>query len=101
MAVSAEELGFICREMREAKFVVGHDEMTRGELLVVRLSFSVDVSRAPATVNQFPFAVINFHRIPGVVRALGGDRCAGRCARKPEPFAMTTDHDAFETAFGG
>ena len=101
MAVGAEELGFVGWEMRQAKFVVGHDEMARGEFLVVRLSFSFDVSRAPAAVDQFPFPVVDFHRIPCVVRALGGDGGARRQRGKSETFAMTTDHDAFETGFGG
>lgn len=65
--VGAEKLGSVGREMRETEFVIGHDEMARGEFLVVRLSFSFNVSRTPTAVDQFPFAVVNLYRVPGVV----------------------------------
>lgn len=40
-------------------------------MLDVRLNSSLDVSRAPAGVDELPLAAINAHGVPRVIAAIG------------------------------
>lgn len=69
-AVGAEEVGFVLGEVARAEFDVGHGEEGGREGFVVGLAFSVDVSGAPAAVDEFPLSVVDFHGVPGVALGL-------------------------------
>ena len=89
-------------KVAEAEVVVGHGEHLRGELLVIGLASPFDVAGAPAGVDGFPIAIVDFHGIPGVVGILCRNRRAG-CERGGESkaLAMATYHYGLKTSFCG
>lgn len=100
-SVGAVEEGFIVREMAEAKFVVGHCEMPGCEFLRVFLFVEADVARAPAGVDEFPFAVVDFDGVPGVVHAFGGDGLTRFERGETGAFAVAGYDEGFEAGFCG
>lgn len=52
--------------MAEPEGGVGHAELARREVFVVRLPPAGDVARAPAGVDQFPVVVVDLDGVPGV-----------------------------------
>lgn len=66
-AIVAEELVSVGRIMSEPEFVVGFGEVLWFEVFLVRLAVTLDVPRAPARVDKFPFAVVDAHHVPGVI----------------------------------
>lgn len=59
--------------MGEGEVLVGHAEPFGTEGFDVRAVVAAGVARAPAAVNQFPFAVVDAHGVPGVVAVVGRD----------------------------
>lgn len=98
-AVGAVEVGFIAREVAEAEVVVAHCEVAGREGFVVGFPLAGDVARAPAAVDQFPFAVVDLHCVPGVVAALCRYALAWRERCMPVPFTMSAHHDTFHARF--
>ena len=73
-AVGAEEVILVGREVAEPEFIVVHGEEPRRKVFVVGFALSGDIARAPAAVDELPFAVVDFHGIPGVVGTFRRDR---------------------------
>ena len=67
-----EEVGAVGGEMAEPEGRVGHAELARGEVFVVRLAPAGDVARAPAGVDEFPVLVVDLDGIPGVTGGVFG-----------------------------
>lgn len=100
-AIGAEELGSVGWEMPEAEFIVRHGKVARGEIFVVRLSRTLDVTGTPAAINQFPLPVVDLDRVPRVARRLGGSGGTGSKGRESETLPVTANHDAFQPGGGG
>ena len=94
-------MAFVGREVAETELVVVHGEELGSEVFVVGLAFAADVAGAPATVEELPFAVVDFHGVPRVGRVLGRDGRAGCERRKTKALAVAADDEALETSFGG
>lgn len=61
-------MGAVGGEVAEPEGGVGHAELARGEVFVVRLAPAGDVARAPAGVDEFPVLVVDLDGVPGVAR---------------------------------
>lgn len=99
--VGAVEVRFVGGEMAQAEFVVRHGEAAGCEIFVVGFAGAGDVAGAPAAVDEFPFVVVDFHRVPRVVAAFGGEGGVGCQGGVAEAFAVASDDDAFEVGFAG
>ena len=80
--VRAVKVHLVGREMAETEFVVRHGEEARGEIFVVGFSRAGDVACAPAAVDELPFTVVDFYRVPCVVAAFGG-ALEARAVKRP------------------
>lgn len=98
-AVRAEPVRAIGREVTQAEFVIGHGEHARGEVFRVRLPGPVDVSRAPAAVQKFPFPVVDLDGVPCVCAVLPRDGVPRFQRGEGIPLAVAADDDGFETGF--
>lgn len=84
--------------MFQAELVIRYVEMIRFEALLVWLTFSADVASAPAGIDEFPGAVVDFDDVPGVI---GGEwwHCgSGRERRVSVTFPMAGDDDRLEAS---
>lgn len=96
-----EEHVWLPGEVLDGEFFVGHGEVVRTEALDVGHAGALDVAGAPARVDEFPFAVIDANRVPGVAGVVGGEGGSGfdRCVAIA--LAVAANDDTFETGVGG
>ncbi len=69
-------------------------------MFVVWFSLPTHVSSAPAGVDEFPVAVVDFDGVPGVACTLRRQRVPWLQGRETEAFAVAADDYAFQPGFG-
>ena len=87
--------------MLDAEFFIAHGEVARLEALHVGHSSALDVAGAPACINQFPFASVDAHGVPGMAGVVGWEGGAGWQGGVAIAFAVAADDNAFETSVCG
>lgn len=94
------EKGFIGWEMLEPKLVVAHGEVSRCEFLSVCLLAHMDMSGAPAGIDELPLAVINFNSVPGMGAEFRWDGLPGFEGGPAGTFTVAADYERFQSGFG-
>ena len=76
--IRTEEMSSILRVVLQTKLLVRYCEHGRREMFIIRFSLAANASCAPATIDEFPLAVIDFDGVPGVALGLRRDGGAWR-----------------------
>jgi hypothetical protein len=92
---------FASGEMLDAEFFIAHGKVPRFKPLHIGLSGALDVTGAPACVDEFPFAVVDADSVPGVAGVVGWKDSSRFQRGVPVALSVAADDNAFEAGVGG
>lgn len=86
------ELVFVGREMSQAKLVVSIREHRGVEFFDVWLASALDMSSAPARVDQLPLTIVDSYHIPGMTGFKGWECRPWSQILEPEALTVAGNH---------